>query len=176
MHENPGTLVRVLSISRNSQMLRETLETPLRNFAERPRRVLFAPSSKMLAMSFDDIVYTIYGAGDPYEIEMPDGIILLHIENRQQGLGWNGEEAKLVSLRFEGETVTQIPTRPRPVSSRLGLPRFCPLTGTVFALRTDKDGQPTYFVPILTKRGWQNVETIDIREAIEKARAVWLEN
>lgn len=175
IHENPGTHIRVKNIARDLQMLRETLAEPAKDLFQKPRRVLFSPSAKVLAITFDDRFYTIYGAGDPTEVELPEGLVLLHIENQHKGMAWNAEESKLVQLTFRADTVKQKLLKMYQWAI-LGLPRYCPLTGTVFAIRTDGDGQPLHFVPIHTKRGWQDVRALDLPEAIEKARTIWLES
>lgn len=175
MREQPGTHVRVKSVSRGTQMLLEPLSKRFTEVSKQPRRILFSPTSKLLSITFDDRSHMIYGHGDPYEIEMPDGLSLIHLESRHRGLAWNAEDSDLIQVAFRNDAVKKKLLKKHQWPT-LSLPRYCPLTSTVFTIRSDEDGNLLHFVPIHTKRGWQDVNAVDLVAAVEKARTVWLEN
>jgi hypothetical protein len=165
--------VEVVSNRRDEFMLRVTLLDAPAHLTKRPRHVLYNPHNKIVAISFDAHTYQIYGPGEPYERTIPDGLTLLQLIDASQALAWNSESAELVRLTFRPDktmqkTITQY-HGPAP-----GIPRHCALTGTTLALQSSEDGRPEFIVPIHAKKGRHKVTPLNITEAIENARTIWL--
>lgn len=166
--------LEVLSINRSNLMLSEPLINADRHLSHVPRHVLYAPHSKVVAISFDAREYEVYGLGEPFTQVVPEGLTLVHLENASHGIAWNSENAELVHLSFHADQVHQ-QTVKQYHGPRTGLPRHCSLTGVTLALQTDKNTQPEYIVPIHTKKGWREVTPLKIIDAIEGARTIWLD-
>lgn len=165
--------VEVISVHRGTIMLRAALIDGIQHLTKRPRHVLYAPHNKVVVISFDAKTYQIYGLGKPQERTIPDRLTLLQMDDPSRALAWNAESSELIQLTFRPDKTVQ-KTITQYHGPATGMPRHCALTGTTMALQSDKDGQPEFVVPIHAKKGWRKVTPLDITEAIENARTIWL--
>ena len=140
---------------------------------QKPRRTVFSPDTKAVTFTTDGVQHTALVGLDivPFALE---GMALLHLHSTEKALAWDAAENRLVPFqlingRVRASKGTVIKT---PVT---GMPRYCPLTQTVFAINTDAGGDSyTQFVPLHTTRGWQCAEAFDILDAVEGAETLWL--
>ncbi|PJI85297.1 hypothetical protein BC777_3298 [Yoonia maricola] len=167
--------IEVISINRDNLMMHAPLINADRHLTKAPRHVLYAPHTKVVAMSFDGQDYEVYGLGKPFNQTIPDGLTLLYLDNASQALAWNAEHAELIRLSFHQGKIRQNAVK-QYHGPRTQVPRHCAMTGVTIALQTDENGRPEYVVPIHAKKGWRNVTPLKINDAIERARTVWLDS
>ncbi|MBI1494375.1 hypothetical protein [Halocynthiibacter styelae] len=169
----PRPLIEAHSVNRHKTLLQKPLLDPEKHLGDTPRHVLYDPQSKTVAISFDGREYEIYGFENQAFQIIPDGLALLHMEGTSYGLAWNSKSSELIRLSFHyGKAHQQVMTQYHglPVS----LPRYCSFMGVTLAIQTDEDGQPEHIVPIHGKKGWGKTKPINIHDAIERARTIWL--
>lgn len=163
----------VTSINRRKIMLRAEIDNRIATLAGQARRVLFTPSSTALAVSRDGREYTVFTNQGESTALIPDGLHLLQLEATRRGIAWDPSAGEVIQLSLSDanqgtETLAKTDQR------RLEIPRHCPITGTVFTLQNDEDGNAVRILPVLARRGWKDARQVDLIEAIAEARTQWL--
>lgn len=162
----------VTSLGRNSRLLRRSVGNTVSTLAGQKRTVLFDPSSKVVTLSDDGYTFSVLGETEDDSISLEDGQHLLQLNGSLRGIVWNDEKGVVQQMNFRGGA-KNLERLVHVNGEGIQLPRHCPVTGTIFALRLDSSNNPSHFVPIFARRGWGSVTEIDIPEAIQKARVVW---
>lgn len=157
---------------RRGILARISLPEDLQDVVRKPRRTLFSPDTKAITLATDCAQYTTLIGQNVTRFSL-DGMVLLHRHAGNKALAWNAETNSLVKFQLFHDEIRKSQSTPidRPIS---GLPRYCPLTHSVFAMNTDRTGIPERFIPLETKRGWQIAKSFDILDAIERAETLWL--
>jgi|GEM_PF-4160406 len=164
--------LRVTSLNRNTVMLAVPTDDRITSLAGQARQVLFSPSSKALAISGDGSSYTLYSEGDEDHIDVPEGQHALQLEASHRGTVWEPSTGQVKQISFKA---TERPTEVLAETNeeRLSMPRYCPMTGTIFALQKDEHGRPAAFLPLVAKRGWGAARKITLVDAIAEAQTEW---
>ncbi|MFK7753299.1 MAG: hypothetical protein AB8B51_12200 [Sedimentitalea sp.] len=174
------TSLTVFTIKRGVRMLRARGFAGAQDFETRPRHTLYSPHTKVAAISYDAKTYHGYCSdyqdhdrADTFTVTLPDGLTLLHLDSSTSALAWDRENAHLVQVSFTPGRTTRR-TLCRFDGPETGLPRYCALTGTTFAIQSDATGTLEFFVRIHAKKGWSTLRPMMISKAIETARTIWL--
>jgi hypothetical protein len=157
---------------RRGTLARARLPDADQDLYQKPRRLVFSPDTKAITFTTDGVHHTALLNQDIVGFVL-EGLTLLYFHSASRALAWDAAANSLVQFKVINDevshlTYTEIDT---PVT---GMPRYCPLTQSVFAMNTDDAGAPQYFVPLETNRGWQNAKAFDIPDAIERAKTLWL--
>ena len=154
-------------------LLRKSVSASIASLAGQGRHVLFSPSSKAVAISRDGGTYTVLSPGrDGTQVTLTEGHDLLGIEASLKATVWVGASGTVMKTSLGGGTrESEVLARTR--DSRLQVPRYCTITGTIFAVQEDEQGRPDSIVPVLVKRGWAGANGFNIVDAIHKAEALW---
>ncbi len=157
---------------RRGTLARHPLPDDHHDLFKTPRRVTFAPDTKAITFTTDGVLHTALIGTDIIRFEL-EGMVLLHLHSTSNVLAWDASENSLVRFKLVDSQIRD-QKRTRIETPITGLPRYCPLTQTIFALNAwERDGAH-WFVPLETKRGWQNVEAFDVPAAIDMAETLWL--
>ncbi len=157
---------------RRGILARMPLPGDCQDLVRNPRRTMFSPDTKVITFTTDGAHYTTLMGLDVVRFSLED-MSLLHLHATNKALAWNADSNSLVQFQLINAKVSN-PKSTAIDTPITGLPRYCPLTQTVFAMNTDDAGIPERFIPLDTKRGWQNAESFDILDAIVRAETLWL--
>ena len=154
-------------------LLRTPVSASIASLAGQRRHVLFSPSSKAVAISRDGATYSVLSpSGEATAVTLTAGHDLLGIEASLKATVWVGASGTVMKTSLGGSTRAS-EVLARITYSRLRTPRYCPITGTIFAVQEDEHGRAESILPVLATRGWAGATGFNILDAIQKAKSVW---